>query len=146
MFYILNIILPCIMLSILQLCVFLAPPPSGEKISLSITVLLSFTVFLLIVSESMPQTSLNVPLLGKYTYVINVKDHSHQRKRTWLCFNRFSRRNWFEVLLSKLSTFFWSNVAFRLMWMELNTRFLAQFDRNFCHGKRLLRTGHLGLF
>ena len=81
MFYILNIILPCIMLSILQLCVFLAPPPSGEKISLSITVLLSFTVFLLIVSESMPQTSLNVPLLGNYTHAITIRDHSHRRKR-----------------------------------------------------------------
>ena len=67
MFYILNIILPCIMLSILQLCVFLAPPPSGEKISLSITMLLSFTVFLLMVSESMPQTSQHAPLLGKST-------------------------------------------------------------------------------
>ena len=53
------------MLSTLQLFTFLVPAPAGEKISLSITVLLSFVVFLMMVSETMPQTSTSVPLLGK---------------------------------------------------------------------------------
>ena len=71
LFYVLNIILPCVMLSILQLMVFLVPPSAGEKVSLGVTVLLSFTVFLLMVSDNMPQTSLYIPLLGKnkhFTY------------------------------------------------------------------------------
>ncbi len=66
MFYVLNIILPCVMLSVLQLMVFRVPSPAGEKVSLSITLLLSFTVFLLMVSDNMPQTSTSVPLLGEW--------------------------------------------------------------------------------
>ena len=65
MFYVLNIILPCVMLSVLQLMVFRVPSAAGEKVSLSITLLLSFTVFLLMVSDNMPQTSTSVPLLGE---------------------------------------------------------------------------------
>ena len=64
----LNIILPCVMLSILQLMVFLVPPSAGEKVSLGVTVLLSFTVFLLMVSDNMPQTSLYIALLGMNKY------------------------------------------------------------------------------
>ncbi len=66
MFYVLNIVLPCVMLSVLQLMVFRVPSAAGEKVSLSITLLLSFTVFLLMVSDNMPQTSTSVPLLGEY--------------------------------------------------------------------------------
>ncbi|XP_035477349.2 cholinergic receptor, nicotinic, alpha 11 isoform X3 [Scophthalmus maximus] len=39
---------------------------SGEKISLGITVLLSLTVFMLLVAEIMPATSDSVPLIGQY--------------------------------------------------------------------------------
>ena len=81
-FYVLNIILPCVMLSVLQLCVFLVPPPCGEKVSLSITVLLSFTVFLLMVSDNMPQTSISVPILGEYlfftVFLLRVSDNMPQ--------------------------------------------------------------------
>ena len=59
------------MLGFMQLLTFLTPPEAGEKISLSITILLSFTVFVLMISEMMPTTSISVPLLGKsilYTF------------------------------------------------------------------------------
>ncbi|RXG56604.1 hypothetical protein Avbf_12250, partial [Armadillidium vulgare] len=39
---------------------------SGEKVSLSISILLSLTVFFLLLAEIIPPTSLAVPLLGKY--------------------------------------------------------------------------------
>ena len=64
LYYILNILLPCVMLSMLILLVFCMPPDGGEKVSLSITVLLSFTVFMLMVSDNMPQTSNHTPTLG----------------------------------------------------------------------------------
>ncbi|PNJ07778.1 CHRNA7 isoform 35, partial [Pongo abelii] len=38
----------------------------GEKISLGITVLLSLTVFMLLVAEIMPATSDSVPLIAQY--------------------------------------------------------------------------------
>ena len=41
------------------------PVESGEKVSLEITVLLSLAVFMLVVSESMPPSGDNFPILGK---------------------------------------------------------------------------------
>lgn len=38
----------------------------GEKMTLSISVLLSLTVFLLVIVELIPSTSSAVPLIGKY--------------------------------------------------------------------------------
>ena len=74
LFYLVNVILPCMMLGFMQLLTFLTPPEAGEKISLSITILLSFTVFVLMISEMMPTTSISVPLLGK----------NLQNKQLWL--------------------------------------------------------------
>jgi len=63
-FYLINIVAPCILLSVLALFVFYLPPDSGEKVSLGITVLLSFSVFLLRISENIPKTSDCIPLIG----------------------------------------------------------------------------------
>jgi len=63
-FYVINIVAPCILLSVLALFVFYLPPDSGEKVSLGITVLLSFSVFLLRISENIPKTSDCIPLMG----------------------------------------------------------------------------------
>ena len=45
------------------LCLWVA---AGEKMTLSISVLLSLTVFLLVIVELIPSTSSAVPLIGKY--------------------------------------------------------------------------------
>ncbi|XP_034408978.1 neuronal acetylcholine receptor subunit alpha-7-like isoform X2 [Cyclopterus lumpus] len=66
LFYALNLLIPCVLLSSMTLVVFLLPANSGEKISLGITVLLSLTVFMLMVAEIMPTTSDSVPLIGQY--------------------------------------------------------------------------------
>ena len=64
-FYTINLVLPCAMLSSLTLVTFLSPPDQGEKISLGISILLSFSVFMLSLSENMPKTSDSLPLLGE---------------------------------------------------------------------------------
>nr|XP_020516958.1 neuronal acetylcholine receptor subunit alpha-7-like [Labrus bergylta] len=66
LFYALNLLIPCVLLSSMTLLSFLLPANSGEKISLGITVLLSLTVFMLMVAEIMPATSDSVPLIGQY--------------------------------------------------------------------------------
>ncbi|KAL4227437.1 acetylcholine-gated cation-selective channel [Mactra antiquata] len=69
LYYVLNILFPCFWLNILSVLTFCLPPDAGEKITLSITVLLSYSVFMLLVAESMPPTSEFVPLIGIYLTV-----------------------------------------------------------------------------
>lgn len=66
LFYTVNLIIPCVGISFLSVLVFYLPSDSGEKVSLSISILLSLTVFFLLLVEIIPSTSLTVPLLGKY--------------------------------------------------------------------------------
>ncbi|XP_010120637.1 PREDICTED: neuronal acetylcholine receptor subunit alpha-7-like [Chlamydotis macqueenii] len=66
LYYGLNLLIPCVVISGLALLVFLLPADSGEKILLGITVLLSLTVFMLLVAEIMPETSDSVPLIAQY--------------------------------------------------------------------------------
>ncbi|VDO87497.1 unnamed protein product [Schistosoma margrebowiei] len=65
LYYLFNIIFPCLWLTVLSLVSFWLPPDSGEKITLGITVLLAFSVFMLLIAENMPATSEFVPLIGK---------------------------------------------------------------------------------
>lgn len=70
LYYFLNVIIPCILLSTLTLTGFLLPPDSGEKITLGLTVLLAFSVFMLLIAENMPPTSEYIPLIGVYLTII----------------------------------------------------------------------------
>ncbi|XP_055953188.1 acetylcholine receptor subunit alpha-like 1 [Argiope bruennichi] len=66
LFYTVNLIIPCVGISGLSVVVFYLPSESGEKVSLSISILLSLTFFFLVLAEIVPSTSLAMPLLGKY--------------------------------------------------------------------------------
>lgn len=64
--YILKLIIPCALISSMIFLGFILPPESGERIGLSITVLLAMTVFQQFTSEIMP--SYGFPLLGQYYF------------------------------------------------------------------------------
>ncbi|XP_025160141.1 neuronal acetylcholine receptor subunit alpha-7 isoform X2 [Harpegnathos saltator] len=66
LYYFFNLIVPCVLISSMALLGFTLPPDSGEKLTLGVTILLSLTVFLNLVAESMPTTSDAVPLIGSY--------------------------------------------------------------------------------
>ena len=83
-FYVMNIMLPCALLSILILIVFCVPPEAGEKISSGISVLLAFTVFLLMLADNVPRTSLDVPILGKCLPVTTKGAPEHLTMSKWL--------------------------------------------------------------
>jgi len=63
LYYFFNLIVPCVLIASMAVLGFTLPPDSGEKLSLGVTILLSLTVFLNMVAETMPVTSDN-PLLG----------------------------------------------------------------------------------
>ncbi|XP_034135104.1 acetylcholine receptor subunit alpha-type acr-16 isoform X5 [Drosophila guanche] len=66
LYYFFNLIVPCVLISSMALLGFTLPPDSGEKLTLGVTILLSLTVFLNLVAETLPQVSDAIPLLGTY--------------------------------------------------------------------------------
>ena len=66
LFHTVNLILPCAVLSFMTVIVFHLPSDSGEKIALSISILLSLVVFVLLLADIIPPTSLVIPLIGKF--------------------------------------------------------------------------------
>ncbi|XP_071964743.1 neuronal acetylcholine receptor subunit alpha-7-like isoform X2 [Antedon mediterranea] len=66
LYYAMNLVMPCILISSLMLLVFTLPPDTGEKLSFAVTILLSLTVFMMIFTESLPPTSDASPMLSNY--------------------------------------------------------------------------------
>ncbi|XP_059159000.1 neuronal acetylcholine receptor subunit alpha-6-like [Physella acuta] len=69
-FLLINIILPVVFLSFLNLLVFIIPVESGDKISYGITVLLALSVYMSIVSSLLPSSSLTTPKLTLYLFIL----------------------------------------------------------------------------
>ncbi|XP_055954377.1 acetylcholine receptor subunit epsilon-like [Patella vulgata] len=68
LFYVLTTILPICLLAFLNPVVFLVPAESGEKISLSVSILLAYSVILSALSELLPEVSENISILGVYDF------------------------------------------------------------------------------
>ncbi len=66
LFYIINLIFPCLLIYAVSFLGFFLPVESGEKVNLEITILLALVVFLLIVGETLPPTPDAIPALGTY--------------------------------------------------------------------------------
>ena len=66
LFYTINLLVPCLSINLLTCLTFYLPSDSGEKISLCITILLSLSMFQLLLMELIPATSITVPMMGKY--------------------------------------------------------------------------------
>ncbi|XP_067664098.1 uncharacterized protein [Haliotis asinina] len=66
LFAILNIVIPIVTISVLSMMVFLVPVESGEKLSFSLSALLSLAVFMSFISEQIPASSEKTPLLVIY--------------------------------------------------------------------------------
>lgn len=73
LYYVSNLIVPCGIIAALAFLSFYLPVESGERISLVITVLLAMTVYMLMVSNSMPPTSEVIPLIGKYYLAVMIE-------------------------------------------------------------------------
>ena len=71
-FLVINVLLPVMFLAFINVLVFILPSESGERISYSITVLLSIAVFLTLVGDNLPKTSEPMSILSYYMMLILV--------------------------------------------------------------------------
>ncbi|GAU94617.1 hypothetical protein RvY_06355 [Ramazzottius varieornatus] len=74
LFYTINLLIPTVLVSFLSVLVFYLPTIAGEKVALSISILLTLNVFLLLVSKLLPPAS-DLPLIGKFllfTFLMNL--------------------------------------------------------------------------
>jgi hypothetical protein len=69
-FFIVNMLIPIVLLGALNVLVFLLPVASGERMSFAITTLLSYTVFMTMLSDTMPQTAEPMSCLSYYVMLM----------------------------------------------------------------------------
>ena len=66
LYFVMNILVPTIMVTFIALGVFWLPSDCGEKASLGITVLLAFSVFQIIITEKTPMNSDQTPKISRF--------------------------------------------------------------------------------
>ncbi|XP_053385420.1 neuronal acetylcholine receptor subunit alpha-3-like isoform X1 [Mercenaria mercenaria] len=66
LFHLLNTLFPVVLMGFLTVAIFKLSPESGERVGLALTILLAYAVYLGLISESIPQTSLTASLLSTY--------------------------------------------------------------------------------
>ncbi|XP_064624985.1 neuronal acetylcholine receptor subunit beta-4-like [Lineus longissimus] len=71
-YYWIHLIIPCMFISGLICFVFVMPADAGEKISFSVTILLAFIVYQLLIADSLPKGSQSVSLLSAYVTALVV--------------------------------------------------------------------------
>ena len=65
-YYLVNLILPCIILSLLEIVTFILPENQAIRIQVSVLLLLAYTMFLAIIQADLPRSSDQTPLLTVY--------------------------------------------------------------------------------
>ncbi|KAM9316578.1 5-hydroxytryptamine receptor 3A-like [Gastrophryne carolinensis] len=64
--YVVNLIVPSAFLMLIDILSFFLPPHSTDRSSFKMTLLLGYTVFLLIMNDLLPSTAYGTPLIGIY--------------------------------------------------------------------------------
>lgn len=70
-YYIMFLILPCVICTLLVLVGFAIPPENGERIGFCSTIMIAVSVFLLLIADMLPEKSDTLPILGVY-YIITM--------------------------------------------------------------------------
>jgi hypothetical protein len=65
-YVVISTLLPVLILSVLNLCCFVVPIDSGEKMGFCMAIFLTFAVFLTMITDSMPKSSDKVPYFTIY--------------------------------------------------------------------------------
>ena len=101
LFYTLSFILPCGLLSALNILVFILPTESGEKVSFGITNLLALVLFQQTIGNSLPPSSKFMPIISKYLFhCFHLKDisrsglHHCSQKTSYILRSKFHHTVW----------------------------------------------------
>jgi len=70
LYYAVNLIIPCIGIALLTSLVFYLPTDGGERVGLGINILLALMVFLVLLADNTPPTSLAIPLITRYLVLV----------------------------------------------------------------------------
>jgi len=70
LYYVFNVITPCLVLVVNIFIGFFLPPDCGERVGLTMTILLAVAVFLQSVSDTLPRNSDSIPVLGVFYILI----------------------------------------------------------------------------
>ncbi|RWS26970.1 nicotinic acetylcholine receptor subunit alpha5-like protein [Leptotrombidium deliense] len=82
LYYGFNLIIPCMIISSMVLLGFTLPPESGEKLTLGVTILLSMSVFMLQLTDTLPPTSESVSIIVCFLFTrISYRSHKLSSKR-----------------------------------------------------------------
>lgn len=66
MFYSLNLIFPIVVITLLSMVSFILPSSSGERLGVSVTLMLAVTVFMLLIAEMIPESSTHIAVVEVY--------------------------------------------------------------------------------
>ena len=67
-FYVMTLMVPSVLISLISVIGFLLPSESGEKVSLQLTALLSYSLLLTVLVDIVPPIGGNFPIIGKLSY------------------------------------------------------------------------------
>lgn len=73
LYYIMLLIVPCVLCTLLILISFAIPPENGERIGFCATIMISVSVYLLIMADMLPEKSDTLPILGVYYTITMVE-------------------------------------------------------------------------
>ncbi|XP_048731357.2 neuronal acetylcholine receptor subunit alpha-3-like [Ostrea edulis] len=73
LYFVINMLAPMLLLSLLNPLVFSLPVDSGERVSYAMTIFLSFAVFMTLLSENIPRSSEPMSLLSYFLIVTMLK-------------------------------------------------------------------------
>ncbi len=120
LYYVFNLVFPCLLITLVAFLGFYLPPDSREKVSIGITTLLSLTVFLMLVAESMPPTS-ELPLLSIY-YAATIGIVSLSTAMAVITLNINNKGGKFRKVPTIIKIIFLKYLA-KLLCIQLSSRF-----------------------
>ena len=105
-YYVLNIVLPIGLMSLLNLCCFLIPPESGEKMTLSVSLFLTFAVYITVLNNELPKSSTQVSCFVVFLFwqfFLSGVTIAMEAFVLYIFFNRMERSIW-SCMKNLLST------------------------------------------